>query len=61
MRIVNKQDKHLRYIKCDCCGSTIEYGINDVVYHSQFEEMGFGDAILVTITCLNCDSLVYID
>lgn len=61
MGIVNKQDKHLRYVQCDCCKSIIEYGVNDVEYHSQFEDMGFGDAILVSITCLNCNNLVYID
>lgn len=58
MIIINQENNHLRTIKCDCCGSTIEYNVNEIRLHSSDED-GFGGGLwFSSIDCPNCNSRI---
>ena len=56
MRVVEQKNNHLRERKCDCCGSTIEYNVNEVKINSSNEDGFGGDIWLRSIDCPNCKS-----
>lgn len=58
MRIINQENNHLRTIKCDCCGSTIEYNVNSITLHSSNEDGFGGDLWFKHIDCPNCNNRI---
>ena len=58
MRIINQENNHMRTRTCDCCGSLIEYSVNEIRLHSSDED-GFGGGIwLKSIDCPNCNNRI---
>lgn len=58
MQIIKQENGHLRIIKCNCCGSDIEYGVNETRLHSSDED-GFGGGLWMrSIDCPNCNSRI---
>ena len=61
MRVIDEKNNHLRTKVCDCCGSTIEYAVNTVNFHSSNEDGFGGDIWLASIDCPNCKSRILWD
>lgn len=61
MRVIVQKNNHLRTIKCDCCGSVIEYNVNEVELHSSNEDGFGGDIWLKSIMCPNCKNKIVFD
>lgn len=54
-KILKQENNHLRTRVYDCCGSTIEYNVNDVKLHSSYEDGLGGNEFCKSIDCPNCN------
>ena len=59
--VIEEKNNHLRKRECDCCGSVIQYSVNDISLHSSNEDGFGGDIWLSSIICPNCESMVLWD